>query len=188
MLIGLVLAGGQARRMGEDKALMKYKGNTLINHTSALLEQAGCEQIFISRNTPGFINDVIENGGPLAGLHALMRMLHHRAEKGTMVDVVVMPVDMPLMSPKFLQSMVNYGREHKRPCYVEERFLPFYLPVESSHFSALEQYLVVENRRRVVGFLQRIDALTYQEAIASKNDSAQWLNVNTPDDWPNETQ
>mgnify|MGYP003363629836 CR=1 FL=1 len=35
-LIGLALAGGQSRRMGQDKALMRYQGRTLIDNASLL--------------------------------------------------------------------------------------------------------------------------------------------------------
>ena len=59
-LIGLVLAGGQSRRMGQDKALMRYQGSTLIERASSLLKAAGCDEVLISRNAPNFLNDKID--------------------------------------------------------------------------------------------------------------------------------
>ena len=64
-LIGLVLAGGQSRRMGQDKALMRYQGRALIDNASLLLQSASCDKVLISRNAPGFLNDKIEGAQAL---------------------------------------------------------------------------------------------------------------------------
>ena len=173
MLNGLVLAGGQSRRMGQDKALMLYKGRTLLDHAIALLEAAGCTNVLISRNAPGYMSDLIADAGPLAGVHTALNAI------GSNCELLVLPVDMPRMSAGLLQRLCNIGRLKAKACYVEGKMLPFYLPGNEDIIASLTHFLCVQEERKVVRFLDAIDA----EAITD-NDEALWLNVNTPADWP----
>ncbi|CAI3951170.1 molybdenum cofactor guanylyltransferase [Alteromonas macleodii] len=204
-LIGLVLAGGQSRRMGQDKALMRYKGRTLIDNASLLLQSASCDKVLISRNAPGFLNDKIEDAGPLSGVHAVLDALSQSDNhNGNPCELLVLPVDMPQMTPELLRILVSRGREAEKACYVEKRFLPFYLPVTQDTKALLANYLVEQSKRRVVGFLEILNAVSLKEgdlkkiarkdesdnekrlANMSNDDDVEWLNVNTPGDWPHE--
>ena len=204
-LIGLVLAGGQSRRMGQDKALMRYQGRTLIDNASLLLQAASCDKVLISRNTPGFLNDKIEDAGPLSGVHAVLDALSQSDNhNGNPCELLVLPVDMPQMTPELLRILVSRGREAEKACYVEKRFLPFYLPVTQDTKALLANYLVEQSKRRVVGFLEILNAVSLKEgdlkktarkdesdnkkrlANMSNEDGVEWLNVNTPGEWPHE--
>ena len=204
-LIGLVLAGGQSRRMGQDKALMRYQGRTLIDNASLLLQSASCDKVLISRNAPGFLNDKIEDAGPLSGVHAVLDALSQSDNhNGNPCELLVLPVDMPQMTPELLRILVSRGREAEKACYVEKRFLPFYLPVTQDTKALLANYLVEQSKRRVVGFLEILNAVSLKEgdlkkiarkdesdnkkrlANMSNEDGVEWLNVNTPSDWPHE--
>ena len=204
-LIGLVLAGGQSRRMGQDKALMRYQGRTLIDNASLLLQSASCDKVLISRNAPGFLNDKIEDAGPLSGVHAVLDALSQSDNhNGNPRELLVLPVDMPQMTPELLRILVSRGREAEKACYVEKRFLPFYLPVTQDTKALLANYLVEQSKRRVVGFLEILNAVSLKEgdlkkiarkdesdnkkrlANMSNEDGVEWLNVNTPGDWPHE--
>ncbi|MED5326088.1 MAG: molybdenum cofactor guanylyltransferase [Pseudomonadota bacterium] len=204
-LIGLVLAGGQSRRMGQDKALMRYQGRTLIDNASLLLQSASCDKVLISRNAPGFLNDRIEDAGPLSGVHAVLDALSQSDNhNGNPCELLVLPVDMPQMTPELLRILVSRGREAEKACYVEKRFLPFYLPVTQKTKALLANYLVEQSKRRVVGFLEILNAVSLKEgdlkkiarkdesdnkkrlANMSNDDDVEWLNVNTPGDWPHE--
>ncbi|MCG7654564.1 molybdenum cofactor guanylyltransferase [Alteromonas sp. Cnat2-8] len=204
-LIGLVLAGGQSRRMGQDKALMRYQGRTLIDNASLLLQSASCDKVLISRNAPGFLNDRIEDAGPLSGVHAVLDALSQSDNhNGNPCELLVLPVDMPQMTPELLRILVSRGREAEKACYVEKRFLPFYLPVTQKTKALLANYLVEQSKRRVVGFLEILNAVSLKEgdlkkiarkdesdnkkrlANMSNEDGVEWLNVNTPGDWPHE--
>ena len=204
-LIGLVLAGGQSRRMGQDKALMRYQGRTLIDNASLLLQSASCDKVLISRNAPGFLNDKIEDAGPLSGVHAVLDALSQSDNhNGNPCELLVLPVDMPQMTPELLRILVSRGREAEKACYVEKRFLPFYLPVTQDTKALLANYLVEQSKRRVVGFLEILNAVSLKEgdlkktarkeesankkrlAKMSNEDGVEWLNVNTPGDWPHE--
>ena len=204
-LIGLVLAGGQSRRMGKDKALMRYQGRTLIDNASLLLQSASCDKVLISRNAPGFLNDKIEDAGPLGGVHAVLDALSQSDNHtDNPYELLVLPVDMPQMTPELLRILVSRGREAEKACYVEKRFLPFYLPVTQDTKALLANYLVEQSKRRVVGFLEILNAVSLKEgdlkkiarkdesdnkkrlANMSNEDGVEWLNVNTPGDWPHE--
>ena len=204
-LIGLALAGGQSRRMGQDKALMRYQGRTLIDNASLLLQSASCDKVLISRNAPGFLNDKIEDAGPLSGVHAVLDALSQPDNhNGNPCELLVLPVDMPQMTPELLRILVSRGREAEKACYVEKRFLPFYLPVTQDTKALLANYLVEQSKRRVVGFLEILNAVSLKEgdlkkiarkdesdnkkrlANMSNEDGVEWLNVNTPGDWPHE--
>jgi len=204
-LIGLVLAGGQSRRMGQDKALMRYQGRTLIDNASLLLQSASCDKVLISRNAPGFLNDKIEDAGPLGGVHAVLDALSQSDNHtDNPYELLVLPVDMPQMTPELLRILVSRGREAEKACYVENRFLPFFLPVAQNTQALLANYLVEQSKRRVVGFLEILNAVSLKEgdlkktarkeesdnkkrlAKMSNEDDVEWLNVNTPGDWPHE--
>lgn len=77
---GLILAGGQARRMGGvDKGLQNFRGKRLIDHVyERLAPQVGGIVINANQNHDAYktfgvrvVSDAIGNfAGPLAGLHA----------------------------------------------------------------------------------------------------------------------
>ena len=68
----LILAGGQSRRMGQDKAELRLGKLSLLQHMQQLAQQAGASQILLSRNQPGttYIQDLRPGLGPLAGIAA----------------------------------------------------------------------------------------------------------------------
>ena len=94
LLLGAILAGGQARRFGSDKAQALYEGVRLIDRVAAALT-AQCDRVVVcGRTEPGFdcIPDWPETGlGPLGGLAAALR---HAGEQG-FAHVLSAGVDVP---------------------------------------------------------------------------------------------
>ena len=93
-VLGAILAGGQARRFGSDKAHALFAGARLIDRVAAALG-AQCESVVVcGREEPGFhcISDWPEPGlGPLGGLAAALR----HAEAGGFTHVLSAGVDVP---------------------------------------------------------------------------------------------
>ena len=93
-LLGAILAGGQARRFGSDKAQALFAGARLIDRVDAALA-AQCEGVVVcGREEPGFtcIPDWPEAGlGPLGGLAAALR----QADAGGFTHVLSAGVDVP---------------------------------------------------------------------------------------------
>lgn len=100
VLLGAILAGGQARRFGSDKAQALYEGARLIDRVAAALA-AQCEGVVVcGREEAGFVclPDWPEPGlGPLGGLAAALRYAGERGFDGVLsagVDVPDLPFDL----------------------------------------------------------------------------------------------
>ena len=102
-LLGVVLAGGQSRRFGRDKALALLDGRPLIDHALAAL--AGCDALAVAgREWPGIASlpdRPSPDLGPLGGLNAA---LHHAVAKG-FSHVASLPVDSPTLPADWLAKL-----------------------------------------------------------------------------------
>lgn len=70
-ILGAVLAGGESRRFGSDKALAAYRGAPMIEHATALLRPFAAEVVIVGGERPGLeaIPDRPQPGlGPLGGV------------------------------------------------------------------------------------------------------------------------
>ena len=78
---GLILAGGESRRMGRDKALLNHDGQSQLSHVAKLLESI-TERVFVStrreqqgepeRSRFEQIVDAYDGIGPVAGILSAM--------------------------------------------------------------------------------------------------------------------
>ncbi|KFZ30749.1 hypothetical protein IDSA_09530 [Pseudidiomarina salinarum] len=169
---GVILAGGQSRRMGRDKALLPLAGRTLLEHMQSLLAQAGVSEILISRNQPGFITDSYPGKGPLAGLAAVLPYC-------TTPQLLVVPVDMPLLQPRMLCQLLAAAAESPTAWYFGESPLPCVLP----NSAQLKDYLTAQLESDKGDFSVR-GLLHYLNASAlPASDALQLVNTNTPQQW-----
>ncbi|MBA4045553.1 MAG: molybdenum cofactor guanylyltransferase [Erythrobacter sp.] len=108
LLLGAILAGGQARRFGSDKAQALYEGARLIDRVAAALG-AQCDAVVVcGREEPGFtcIPDWPEAGlGPLGGLAAAMR----HAEAGGFTHLLSAGVDVPDLPHDLAHALAGEG-------------------------------------------------------------------------------
>ena len=76
-IAGIVLAGGQSSRMGQDKAKLTIEDHTLLSRAVNLLQAAGFEDCYVSGNYQGFncIVDTQSELGPIAGIAACATQL-----------------------------------------------------------------------------------------------------------------
>ena len=112
-LSAVLLAGGESRRMGWDKATMSYRGRPLWQIQLELIRKLTPREIFISaRRDPDwrpadiqFIADDVPSRGPLSGLAASI-------ERITTTHLLALAIDMPEMSGtylKFLYAQIEPG-------------------------------------------------------------------------------
>lgn len=114
-LFGLVLAGGQSSRMGEDKALLKYHTQTQLEHTYHLLNKY-CEKTFVSvsetlakeesRLAYPLLVDQFDQGGPLMGIASA---LHTYPDKAWLV----VACDLPFLDESTLDYLIEQRQMEK---------------------------------------------------------------------------
>lgn len=99
-LLGVVLAGGESRRMGRDKARLRVRGEVLWRRQMRVLREAGAADVVLvrregqtklGRGGVRVLRDAFADAGPLAGLHAAL------SAAGEARWVAVLAVDMPAM-------------------------------------------------------------------------------------------
>ncbi|NTS76208.1 molybdenum cofactor guanylyltransferase [Catenovulum sp. SM1970] len=176
-LTGLVLAGGLSSRMGQDKADLSIDGIVMLERAKSLLKQVGCQQVLVSRNQVGddYIQDVYPQTGPLAGIHAAI----DHFEGMPMANLLVIPVDMPLLSESCLSRLVDCGFDQNQACYYHHFPLPAFIPAPDAHFEYLEHVLTdSEANNSIKAFLRECVAQAISTEAPEK-----LINTNTPADW-----
>lgn len=173
-----LLAGGKSSRMREDKALLTLFDGTLLSHQQQILADAA-DKVLVSRddNLSGHIADTFADSGPLAGVHACISYIANNYSDTLSKDVIIVPVDMPLITPELITQLVNYGREFNLPCYFRDTNLPIYLPNMDKMLPTLERMLSGD-QRIVHTFLEEIRAKSIvchePDKIANANTPMQW--------------
>jgi molybdopterin-guanine dinucleotide biosynthesis protein A len=188
--LGLVLAGGLARRMGGgDKARIKIGGATILQRVLARLVPQ-CSRVIINANgdatrfadtdLPVVVDSVPDFAGPLAGILA---GLDWAAANAPAIEwLVSVPGDCPFL-PKDLIDRLHQARSDAGAPLACARSGEWRHPVVGLWPVALRDDL----RRALVGEgLHKIELWTARHGVAA----AEWpaapvdpfFNVNTPDD------
>ncbi|QIL90003.1 NTP transferase domain-containing protein [Microbulbifer sp. SH-1] len=183
----VVLAGGLSSRMGRDKALLKLPdGETLLSRSQTLLERleppvgVRFSPVLISGNRTGGIPDRVSRAGPLGGLQAIARLLtEEEQDGGSSCDaMLVIPVDMPLLSPALLRQLCLAGREVEQAVCFGDFYLPCWLPLTPRcrhYLDAAAMGNAVASMRALFGYVGCM-----QLAVPEGD----WhLNVNRPQDF-----
>ncbi|MCY0965027.1 molybdenum cofactor guanylyltransferase [Parathalassolituus penaei] len=183
--VGLLLAGGESRRMGKDKALLPIEGYPdLLHRQLALLQSLSLDRYLVSRHQrhgelPLAGAELLidqnqgQHEGPLAGIAAALNACPDATE------LLVLPVDLPCMTRDVLESLLESGRRLRQGLYFEGEYLPLYLPVTSSLRSDLAQRLgQLSSDKSIRGMLRRENA-----AGLPVPDSLVFTNTNTPEEW-----
>jgi len=110
-ITGFVLAGGQSRRFGSNKALALWRGKFLIQHVRDTLASVFDDCLLVT-NTPEqytflnmpMIKDRYHNMGPLAGIHAA---LYHTGKPW----IFIVGCDMPAITPDLITFLCGLAKE-----------------------------------------------------------------------------
>ncbi|HET7663009.1 MAG TPA: molybdenum cofactor guanylyltransferase [Rhodanobacteraceae bacterium] len=175
--IGIVLAGGQSSRMGRDKAMLSWNGRPLIEHQLAALRAAGVDEARVSGHHPDYdgIADALSHMGPLSGLAGVA------AELEDDVELLVIPVDMPLLTPSLLQRLRTMNREAACLRYAGH-VLPMRLRLDARCRARLDGLLHESDpRRRSLRALQH--AVGVEEIALPPDEATQLTDCNTEAIW-----
>jgi len=110
-MLGVVLAGGDSRRLGRDKALLLVDGEPLWQRQMKVLRATGADDVVLIRRPgqaapPGVVcwRDHVADTGPLGGLHAAL------APQSAAL-VAVLAVDMPGIDEAWFRWLRGFCRD-----------------------------------------------------------------------------
>jgi molybdenum cofactor guanylyltransferase len=122
----VLLAGGESRRMGKDKATVVFRGKALWQIQLELLQKLAPKEIFVSARTDPvwrsadvqFVADDLPSRGPMSGLAASLAQMRAK-------HLLALAIDMPVMTEKYLTFLCS---QIERGCGViakiDNRFEP----------------------------------------------------------------
>jgi molybdenum cofactor guanylyltransferase len=185
-LAGVVLAGGESRRMGRDKATLPYPGTsgggaTMVEHVLSIAAQR-CEPLFVVA-APGqplpqlqarVLRDEVQGLGPLAATGLGLRAA---AEAGARL-AFVSAVDMPLLTADLIDDLVRLALETNAEVVSPWDGRTHYLAaVYRTDLADRIDGLVAAGERRMSALIDSSDA---QQIVLP--DSRALTNLNTEDD------
>lgn len=193
MVGAAILAGGQSRRMGDNKAFLRLRpgGPTIIETVIARLAEAGFSQCSIVTNNPeeyAFLGvkcllDDMPNKGPLSGIFTA---LSHSSSEHTLI----VACDMPLLNPDLLRYMASLSFEEQAlvPRRASGKGQIAVEPLHSIYarlcLNSLEKRLSLGDLS-VTRFLEGIPVRYIDEPELKRFDPSLqcFRNVNTPEEW-----
>ncbi|MEM6902687.1 MAG: NTP transferase domain-containing protein [Pseudomonadota bacterium] len=100
--LGVILAGGGSRRMGEDKAQMLLDGKPMIDHMALIMKQIGITEIIVSGDVAGYdcLLDETPQAGPATAIIGVIK------QRPGFDRYLIMPVDMPLFPTALGQQLL----------------------------------------------------------------------------------
>lgn len=180
-IFGVLLAGGQARRMGGvDKAYLPLDGRPLIDHAlERLVPQV--EELAISANgNPARFAQigcrVLPDAASLGPLSGILAALNWAAEKGA-IAVVSAPVDAPFLPCDLVPRLLLAGEGELAIATAAGRDHPVFGLWPVSLTAAMSAFLASGDNPRVMTFADR-----HHAARANFPDALAFMNLNTPDD------
>jgi len=179
-LTGVILAGGQSRRMGQDKARMQISGRSMFARALELLQKF-CPTILIAGDRPDLARpDVpalpdIFPGSALGGLYTGLKA-------ATTEWILVAPCDMPYPDHRIVERMLAHRTGYDA---VVPRTPGGYEPVFALyHKNCLPQMeaMLRQNQFRIYDFYQRISIRYLDPPELPEGWERTLINLNTPED------
>jgi molybdopterin-guanine dinucleotide biosynthesis protein A len=107
-LLGAVLAGGESRRFGSDKAAERIGGTTLAARAAGTLARVFKDVVIVSSREPTtaewpHVPDAREGCGPLAGIEAALL----RARELRLDGAFILACDLPLVDEATVRAVVG---------------------------------------------------------------------------------
>ncbi len=180
----IVLAGGQSRRMGRDKALIEFQGKPVIAHVIAALRELTPDVVVVSNRLDRYgpfgarvAADYDPPCGPLGGIAVGLQAIAHEL-------AVVVACDMPFLNVTLLRWLIDQAGEYDAVVpQTGGEFEPLHAVYRRGCYQPIVQRLE-RGERRVISFFADVRLRTVSEPEWRVLDPAgrSLVNLNTPDD------
>ncbi len=190
-ITGVILAGGESRRMGKNKALLQLAGNSLVGHVIRRMHIVTDELLLITNSPSEYAHlslptyeDIFPNTGALGGIYTGLSYASHDA-------VLCVACDSPFLEPKLLTYLVSYlgGYEAVMPytfCKdARQTILQPLCAAYSKRCLHLIELMFQESELRAHAFQERARVKRVPPDIWQRfdPDGTSFFNINTPEDF-----
>jgi molybdopterin-guanine dinucleotide biosynthesis protein A len=199
MVDGVILAGGQSRRMGQDKALLSLGGRTLLQRVIDVLAPICSELILVTNDPERYtsfalraVPDIFPGTGSLGGLYT--GLAASRSE-----GAVAVACDMPFLNAALLNYLVEQSSDvdavvpdlstvaataGDRPKAKQLDLHPLHAVYRRACLAPIEEQLRAGDLR-MMGFFERVKVRYVKRADVMRFDQQlrSFFNVNTPEEW-----
>jgi molybdopterin-guanine dinucleotide biosynthesis protein A len=181
-VIGVILGGGESRRMGRDKAFLPFGGTTLVERVAARLREA-CADIFIVANNPEpyealglrTVPDALPERRSLVGIYTAVRHAGGPA--------FVCGCDMPFLCPALIRHMGDLARSADVVIPRVRDYEPLHAVYTPACLEPITRVLAAGGRNADVLREVRPRVLDADELRRFDPNLQSLLNLNTPDDY-----
>jgi molybdopterin-guanine dinucleotide biosynthesis protein A len=188
-MIGIVLAGGESRRMGRNKAFLELEGIPLVEHVLRTFRGIFPKVMIVSSDPAAYrsydamvVADEIDKPGPLTGIYS--GLLHSTDEHN-----FIAACDMPFLHPGLISYMAGLvkGQDIVVPV-VDGRVEPLHAIYSTGLLPFIEKKLS-EDARQIQGIFSeaRVRYVTEKEIARYDPEQRSFRNINTPEEYKEAT-
>ncbi len=183
----IVLAGGQSKRLGRDKALLEVEGQPLVSRTVHRLAALSDDLLVVSSDPARYaplglpaklISDEQPGVGSLMGIYSGLRMARH-------THALAVACDMPFLNLSLLRYMMPLADGHD---VVIPRLGGFTEPLHAIYGRSCLPFmagLLERGQRQIIAFFDQVRVRYVEAGEIERFDPhhLSFVNVNTPGDW-----
>jgi len=183
----IVLAGGQSKRLGRDKALLELQGQPLVTRTVQKLAGLSDDLLVVTSDPARYaplglpvrlISDERPGVGSLMGIYSGLRAARH-------THALAVACDMPFLNLPLLRYMLPLADGYD---VVIPRLGGFFEPLHAIYGKSCLSFmagLLEQGRRQIIAFFDQVRVRCVEEGEIEWFDPhhLSFVNVNTPGDW-----
>jgi molybdenum cofactor guanylyltransferase len=184
----IILAGGQSRRLGRDKASEPLLGRPLLQWVLDRLQPLTAEIVIVgaegqqlppleSTMDPAVLEDMFPDSGPLGGIYTGLDAAHVNS-------ALAVACDMPLLQTPLLAELLRLALEHEAVVPVQHGLpQPLCAAYSKSCLPAIRHQLVA-GELKLTSFLDQVATHYVASDVWGKLDpeGLSFLNINTDED------
>ncbi len=184
---GVILAGGQSRRLGMDKSLLELNGQSLLARTVQKLAVLSDDVVVVTNRKEDyahlalkvrFVPDEQPGAGALMGVYSGLKAARHDW-------ALAVACDMPFLNVPLLRYMLPRRASHD---VVVPRLGDFLEPLHaiySKRCLPFMEALLAEGRKQIIAFFGDVKVSYVEADEIARFDPLRrsFLNVNLPADW-----
>jgi FdhD protein len=184
-ITGVILAGGESRRMGSDKALLALRGARFIDHVYRCMASL-FDEVLIVTNSPGLYQDIpcrkvadlYHAQGSLAGIHS--GLCHASNQR-----IFIAACDMPFLSAGLIEELCRRATDADVVIPSTGSGLePLHAIYHKACLGAINGTLLA-GQRRIIDFFSavRVQTVPYDELAPFDPQRLSLRNINTPEEY-----